>query len=129
MYNDNINALAIQDKALLIYEKCLGFDHFRTIRAIKCMVEYVMRVNTPDNVQQTLGFLNRAIYLVRIVSGDLHPDLVWLYRRLALLHYHMRKLPRALDLFLEAADLYIIMFGKESHFISECYRYISMCYF
>ena len=64
------------------------------------MVEYVMRINTPDNVQQALGFLNRAIYLIKIVSGDLHPDLVYLYRRLALIHYYLKKLPRALDLFL-----------------------------
>ena len=68
----------------MIYERCLGFDHFRTLRALKKFTDMVLSVS---NLEQGYGILLRTIYVVKLIAGNNHPDLAWLFRRTGILHY------------------------------------------
>lgn len=124
-HQDSTNAISMQEKVIVIYERCLGLDHFRTLKALKKFTDMTLAIS---NIDQAYGVLLRTIYVVKLIAGNNHPDLAWLFRRTGILHYLQRRFQRSVDLFLEAADRHALLFGKENTFVADCFRYVAFCY-
>ncbi len=41
--------------------------------------------------EQAFGIVLRTLYLVKLIAGNDHPDLAWLFRRIGILQYFQRR--------------------------------------
>uniref|UniRef100_UPI00398ED766 clustered mitochondria protein homolog isoform X1 n=2 Tax=Pristiophorus japonicus TaxID=55135 RepID=UPI00398ED766 len=123
--DDIPQAIENQQKAVIISERILGFDHPNTIREYASLGHYCFANN---QVSTALRLLYRARYLMLTVSGEDHPEIAVLDSNIGLMlqaaldcDLAIRFLQKALDLNLKYYGIQALETALSYHLMAQVY--------
>ncbi|KAJ6648615.1 Clustered mitochondria protein like [Pseudolycoriella hygida] len=119
---DSQEALAIQQRAVLMSERVNGIDHPNTILEYAHLALYSFANN---QVSTALKVLYRARYLALLIFGDNHPDIALLDSNISLILHAVGEYQLSLQFLEHSLALNIKYFGEKSLNVAISYHLVA----
>ncbi|CAH0390274.1 unnamed protein product [Bemisia tabaci] len=119
---DHAEAMAYQQKAVLMSERVNGIDHPYTITEYTHLALYCFANN---QVSAALKLLYRARYLALIVCGENHPEIALLDSNISLILHALGEYDLSLKFLKKALALNIQFYGPKSLKVAVSYHLIA----
>uniref|UniRef100_A0A336MJK7 Clustered mitochondria protein homolog n=1 Tax=Culicoides sonorensis TaxID=179676 RepID=A0A336MJK7_CULSO len=119
---DAQEALAIQQRAVLMSERVNGIDHQYTITEYAHLALYCF---ANGQITTALKLLYRARYLATIVCGETHPEIALMDSNIALILHAVSEYELALRFLEHALELNIVFYGKKSLKVALSYHLVA----
>ncbi|XP_024084948.1 clustered mitochondria protein homolog isoform X2 [Cimex lectularius] len=119
---DHAEAMAIQQKAVLMSERVNGIDHPYTITEYTHLALYCF---ANSQVSTALKLLYRARYLALLVCGENHPDMALLDSNISLILHAVGEYELSLRFLEKALELNVKYFGPKSLKVAVSYHLVA----
>ncbi|CAN8015169.1 unnamed protein product [Ixodes persulcatus] len=119
---DYVEAMAYQQKAVLMSERVNGIDHPYTITEYTHLALYCF---ANSQVTTTLKLLYRARYLMLLVCGELHPEMPVLDSNIGLILHAVGEYDLSLRFLENALQLNIKFYGSRSLKVAVSYHLVA----
>ncbi|XP_073981757.1 clustered mitochondria protein homolog isoform X2 [Rhodnius prolixus] len=119
---DHAEALAMQQKALLMSERVNGIDHPYTISEYTQLALYCF---ANSQVSTALKLLYRARYLALLVCGENHPEMALLDSNISLILHAVGEYELSLRFLEKALELNMKYFGPKSLKVAVSYHLVA----
>lgn len=120
--NDHAEAMAYQQKAVLMSERVNGIDHPYTITEYAHLALYCF---ANGQVSTALKLLYRARYLALIVCGENHPEVALLDSNISLILHAVGEYELSLRFLEKALELNIKYYGAKSLKVAVSYHLVA----
>ncbi|XP_043571539.1 clustered mitochondria protein homolog isoform X1 [Chiloscyllium plagiosum] len=123
---DNIpEAISNQQKAVIVSERILGFDHSNTIHEYARLGLYCFANN---QISVALRLLYRALYLMLIVTGEDHPEIAVLDSNIGLMLHAALDCDLAMRFLQKALELKLKYYGAQALETALSYHLVAQVY-
>jgi protein TIF31 len=118
-------AIAHQEKAVIINERCLGLDSYETAHACGNLALFYHQIG---KTKVALNFIMRGLYLNYLTNGDQHADNAGTYSNLALVLGDLKAYDQSIDFLHRAAKCYETTHGVNSPVTANAYHSLAIAY-
>jgi protein TIF31 len=123
---DNLQAIELLTKSIVIQEKLLGYDSPTVAYSYSNLGLYY---HTCQYASKGFECMHRSLSILQISCGDNHPDIASIYLNLGLMYQDVDNYHAAVDCFKESLVRSTQLYGEESLPVAQCYSTIAHAYF
>eukprot|EP00744_Colponema_vietnamica_P008472 GILI01012081.1.p1 GENE.GILI01012081.1~~GILI01012081.1.p1 ORF type:complete len:386 (-),score=145.35 GILI01012081.1:67-1224(-) len=120
--NDFAQAVAHQEKAVIINERMLGLDHPDTIHAHGNLAHYLHAMG--DHAKALLH-MQRCLYLLELTAGAGHPETISTYVNIATMYQDLSLVELAIRFMAEALKRSEALWGADHPQVAQCHSSIA----
>eukprot|EP00466_Bigelowiella_natans_P004222 jgi/Bigna1/69564/fgenesh1_pg.9_\ len=118
-------AVEMQQKALLVFERTLGLDHSETAYAHSTMALFLHSMGQP---QVALRHIKRSLFLLELICGPYHPDVAAAHINIAMIYQDSKQVGRGLKHLRRAKEVFTTVFGDKHFQIGLCDHTIAVAH-
>mmetsp|Transcript_5797 Transcript_5797/g.11493 ORF Transcript_5797/g.11493 Transcript_5797/m.11493 type:complete len:566 (-) Transcript_5797:205-1902(-) len=118
-------AVEMQQKALLVYERILGIDHPDTVHAHSTMALFLHSSGQPKHA---LTHIRRALYLYELMCGPNHPNVAASHINIAMIYQDSGQVQRGLNHLKRAKECFQAVLGKNHMQVALCDHTIAVAH-
>jgi len=122
---DVLQAVEMQQKALLVYERTLGLDHSETAYAHSTMALFLHSI---EHSKDAIKHLKRALFLLELMCGPNHPDVASTHFNLAMLYQDSKKVVLGLKHLRQARAVLTNVLGDKHFRVGLCDHAIAVAH-
>ena len=120
-----MQAIELQNKAIILQEKLLGYDHPQVAYSYSNLALYF---HTSGSPQRAFEYMFKALNILKIVCGQNHPDISSLYLNIGLMYTDIENYPASIECINEALYRNLDMFGEDHQLIASCHSGLAQAY-
>ncbi|GAB5370147.1 hypothetical protein AAMO2058_001467000 [Amorphochlora amoebiformis] len=122
---DIVQAVEMQQKALLVYKRILGEDHHQVAYAHQTMSLFLHSAGQPAHA---LKHITRALFLFELMCGPVHPDVGAAHINIAMIYQDTAKVPKGLAHLQRAKEVFKAVLGGNHPQVALCDHTIAVAH-
>lgn len=123
--HDLMQAVEMQQKALLVYERVLGLDHSETAYAHSTMALFLHSIGQPKHA---MTHIKRSLFLLELMCGPNHPDVAAAHINMAMIYQESGQMKKALEHLYQAKARWTMVLGAKHSQIGLCDHTIAVAH-